>query len=343
MNRSSRNLSYSSNSYSEILADTNKAEVHKENFVLKNPNGEGFSWINSTPEDLGAGGIGLEMYLVYLKQMTIFFGILSVISLPAMILNYMGGCLNEVEKTSPFESSTLANQKEIPADIEYRDNPQNIISQNKTNMYITVSIDFVYSIVYIILSYLIECYNNKRISQTKNVSVSDFSIMIRLKEGINATEEELRGFFEKYGPIHECYIAKYYGNSLKQYIKFTNTTNDLYKEMKNSTGIEDSKKIDDIKARRYELLDDIRNEPEHEEDSIKAFIIFESIKSRNDCLNTYNTQRIKGKLQNQDQRLKFKNTPVLVKTPPEPSGIYWNNLGIRRSKWKTIIIYLVIF
>ena len=102
----------------DSMANLKKAESHMADFILKNPTGTPFSILHSTTEDFGAGGLGLEMYMVYLKQMTILFGVLAVITIPPLIINYMGGCLREYGITSVLEASTLANIKNIPTNIE---------------------------------------------------------------------------------------------------------------------------------------------------------------------------------------------------------------------------------
>jgi hypothetical protein len=104
----------------------------------------------STPTDLGAAGLGFELYFVFLKQMILLFTMLTILSIPILVLNLAGGYLSEAEKTSPFESSTLGNQKSLPDELLKSDNVRKTIRDHKRVMHMTLYTDIAY--VLIILS-----------------------------------------------------------------------------------------------------------------------------------------------------------------------------------------------
>eukprot|EP00826_Nyctotherus_ovalis_P040444 TRINITY_DN3991_c0_g4_i3.p1 TRINITY_DN3991_c0_g4~~TRINITY_DN3991_c0_g4_i3.p1 ORF type:complete len:457 (+),score=122.02 TRINITY_DN3991_c0_g4_i3:301-1671(+) len=322
--------------------DINKAKQHLEDFVLKNPEGTPLSIWKSTPADLGAAGPGFELYFVFLKQMILLFTILTVACLPVMILNFTGGYLHKVETTSPFESSTLGNQESLPDKLLDSDDPRATISNHKRKMHMTMFIDMAYVILYIVLVTLFQCYSYKRARTTRNVIVSDFSILVELQKGVAATEEELRSFFEKYGPVHESCIPKYYGKVLKRYMKFNAIEKELFTEMRKSRNQDNADKLDKIRTKRFEFLEKLKAEPDNSNYSVKAFIIFETIKSRDACLNDYaRSERFDG-LKKQPQRLRFKNSPIIVQNAADPREMKWESFGEKIIHWKSVLIYIIL-
>ncbi len=339
----------SSVSLHEILAittpDPKKAAKHADEFTLRDPEGRPLKICDSSPVDLGAGGVGVEMYFVYLKQMIILFTIMTAISLPVVIINYLGGYLNEVEKTSPFEASTIANQKGIPPGITNKTEAEKTIEEHKTYMYTTVGLDVLYCVAYIVLVFFYEWYNRKRINASKNLSVCDFSVMAELPPGSNVTTEDLKKFFEKYGPVHECTIPKYYGQSLEKIVEYSNVEKTLLAEKRKPK--EDAEKIDLLKTQRKAMLEQLKADAAANTDASKnnkviSFVIFETIKSKEECLKDYSKWKNLHHTKNEPQGLRCNGLPVAVNKAPEPSEIAWENLGVKKRSWKILLIYLAI-
>jgi hypothetical protein len=263
---------------------------------------------------------------------------MTIFVIPVVIVNYLGGYLNNVEKTSPFKGSTIANQQGTLSDIRGNDEDS---KKDKAYMYVTVFMDLAYSIAYLAMLFVFECYNRRRINMSKNVNVGDFAVMVELAPGITSTEEELKGFFEKYGPIHECIIPKYYGRVLKRYLKYMELEKRFIVELKDLT-TENAEIIETIKDKRREILEDIKSNPDNDDGKLKAFIIFETIRSKQECLSDYSKRWLVRTSEAHNRRIKFKSTPSKVNPAPEPIEIFWQNFGEKRYKWKTVIIYTVL-
>ena len=318
------------------IADLDKAIAHGEDYVLKDVNGEQLPICKTNSNELGIASVGVELYFIFLKELILLFLLLTIFALPLIILNYTGGYLNSIEKTSPFEGSTIGNQMSIPADIRSRDDQNATIKNHKIYMYITIFFDFTYSLIYVVFANLFECYNLRRLNKTEFASVNDFSIMVELEKGVTATESDLRRLFEKYGTIHECYIVKYYGKTLRRFIKFEKIERKVFEELTKPKP--NQKKIYKLKDERADILDDIKNDGNCDNDRLTAFIIFESMKSRDDCLQEYFAKNLKD--QNEAQR--FKGKPVSVKVAPNPAEIYWENLSTKICYWRTAAIYMTV-
>jgi len=328
---------------SPIEASTNlnlkKALVHRKEFILKNAKGQIFTLCESTTTDLGINGTGIEMYFVFVKQMILLFSVLSIISFPVLIINFCGGCLHKMDMTSAFEASTIANQKSISlSDIATGKG----IKRHKALMYTTVFIDLVYCVVYIGMLLGFEWYNRRRIRRTNNLTVKDFSIMMEMS-GRDVTKEELKTVFSKYGPIHECIIADLYGANLRQQMDYINIKkaiiagakhkkkyiqkimNTVFFCGKNTT----EKKRDNLKKQCKEMLLCIKQFNKINE--IKAFIIFENLRSKNLCIEDFKHKNT------------FKGVQVKVKSPSNPNELFWENFGIKSNPWKLVGIYSILW
>jgi len=322
-----------------------EAVKHAEEYTLHTPEGQPLNFCKAKPTDLGVGGIGIEMYFVFLKQMIILFGVLSLISLPAVIINYLGGYLYAVEKTSPFEASTIANQKGIPKGETDQEVAEKAIEEHKAYMYTTVGIDLFYCVVYMVILFIFECYNRRRIKRSKNLSVGEFSIMIELEQENSMVDKNtLVAQFSKYGNIHECFIPQYYGQTLQRFIDYSNNEKQILIETKKVGAAENQQELANLKTKRKTLAEQIKNSPNDSQETkrTKAFIIFETLLARKNCLNDYEEFKTLKNAKNQPQGLQYKGIPMAVTKAPEPSEIYWENFGVRKSSWKIALINLIL-
>ncbi|MDR3547939.1 MAG: hypothetical protein P4M11_06710 [Candidatus Pacebacteria bacterium] len=326
-----------------VGADPQKAKHHGDNYILHDDKGMPFSVCKSTTEELGVGGIGIEMYFVFLKQMVILFAVMTVISFPILIFNYIGGYLNTIDKTSPFEASTIANQKGIPTGTTSRSEAEQALNDHKKFMYSTIILDILYSAAFLIMIYIFQCYNKRRVRTSINMKVGDYSIVVELPVGVEATEEELKTFFEKYGAVTECVIPKCFGPRLKTYTKYIHSEKKLMAEIKkvSTANNEKADKVDELRKKCNDILQKIRETQQERPPILYAFIIFESIKSKLACLRDYNRAKANS-LDKQPAALRLRGHPLIVAKAPEPQEINWPNYGMKRSSWKKLILYVAI-
>ncbi len=87
-----------------------KAEEHAISSRLRGLDGQPLPVCSSSPRDLKVGGIGIALYVLFIEQMCLLFGILSICLTPIIVINYMGTYFDGKEQTTVFEKSTLANQ-----------------------------------------------------------------------------------------------------------------------------------------------------------------------------------------------------------------------------------------
>ena len=208
-----RNSSYEENPIL-VEADPEKAKKHGDNYMLHDAIGRPLSVFSSSPADFGENGIGLEMYLVYMKQMIWLFAILSIIASPVLVINYMGAYLNTAQSVGPWVDSTIANQKGIPVFTTNITDAEAAIQNQEVTMFTTISLDLLYSLAFLIIIYIIAGYNSKRIENSTNVMPGDYAIQLNINQGSFTDEESISNLFSKFGVIHECVIPAWFGRKL---------------------------------------------------------------------------------------------------------------------------------
>lgn len=75
-----------------MRADPSKVQVYIESHTIRKKIGD--NWIkyplNSNIEDFSKYGIGITLYLNFLKKISIIFTIMSIISIPSLVSNCIG-------------------------------------------------------------------------------------------------------------------------------------------------------------------------------------------------------------------------------------------------------------
>jgi hypothetical protein len=125
-------------------------------------------------------------------------------------------------------------------------------------------------------------------------------------------------------------------------MKFNEIEKELFTEMRKSCNRDNPGRLNKIRTKRYEFLEKLKAESDNSNYNVKAFIIFETIKSRDACLNDYaRSERFDG-LKNQTQRLRFKNSPVKVSNAADPREMRWESFGEKIIHWKSVLIYVIL-
>lgn len=103
--------------------DLEEAKLHRLMYSISDRRDERllrkFSICRTSANDLTRYSIGLELYLLYLKQLGILFAIIAGIAIYQMVCNYNGGFLGDGHILNYLNKFSLANQYGI----EFRDYP----------------------------------------------------------------------------------------------------------------------------------------------------------------------------------------------------------------------------
>ena len=88
------------------------AEKHLEETSLRDRYGNPYPVCATQITKLGKYGVGLFLYLYFLKRATQIFFVLSLIASLAIYSNVSGEALSTEEQNSPWDQTVIANSKE---------------------------------------------------------------------------------------------------------------------------------------------------------------------------------------------------------------------------------------
>ena len=94
-------------------AEIPKAKSHNKEVRLNKPDGRDYRLCCTSPTTLGKHGAGLMLYFMFIKWMAIGFFILTLLSIPALVSNLIGGAISKKDQMSFFDITTLSNQKDF--------------------------------------------------------------------------------------------------------------------------------------------------------------------------------------------------------------------------------------
>jgi len=91
------------------LADYEKGKIWRESNNVRRPDGSNYSLLKTDIFEFGRYGVGLYLYMLYIKYIIIAFSIMSFIAIPSIISNYKGK-FYESQDVSILGYTMLGNQ-----------------------------------------------------------------------------------------------------------------------------------------------------------------------------------------------------------------------------------------
>lgn len=296
-------------------------------------------WLTVSSQQLGAYGVGVQLYFAFLKSAAILFFFISVLSTRPLLLNYRGNYLLDGQTKTPFDVYTLANQdgpdiyeKKLSVAEEYVDSTQ----QNQQE---TLLFDVIYS-----LSFLVFLKAFSKVSdniRTKNREAyeqpSDYAVEVWGLPS-NATEEEVRLHFEQqFGEVVEVSLARKYDGKLLLYKRRSELTIKLQaaRVAAKEKGIQTSAQVTKLQRQISNFDKKIAkknrklNVPSSKRPVLRAFVVFNQYIHKVNCYEAYSNAY--HWFRSQPSYLQFRGIyPISVQEPPEPSVILWENLEVWR-------------
>lgn len=322
------------------------AEKHLQESVLRNDKGEYLPVCSTESSDLGSSSIGLELYFLFLKQMTSLLLLLSLLEIPQIVINYLGGYYSSSDTQTVFDRSTLGNQQGF-----VQNSSTSSLSVQTLNdyEYVTVFFDVGISALFVILVFACRWYNYKRVIKSKieNLSPANYAVeVLGLPEtlGLGGREavDTVKEFFQsKFGEVVECSFAHTFNGSLGLYKKMADFDKEIRKEQMRCQiiGKPTSVLLDQLQEKRAQAKEALRKAlPDRDDyDHLpinRAYLIFNTIESKQNCMRAYQQCTFLGCctcsccLSNE---LCYPKSGVpyytlQVRNAPNPSDILWENL-----------------
>jgi hypothetical protein len=324
------------------LADLSKAQEFRNDSGLRIINRDNqsskYSICSTDLKTLGRYGEGLELYFLLLKQLSVLFLIISFISAWPIYENYKAGGLGSVFQGQLYTYFSVANQ--LSFEYQSLEKGKKIVTDLHKNSLNLAIADGIYSLMF--LAFILQYYYTSRKSGKSGISdyvtAGDYAVEVKGFPRKNIKLEKIRNHFIKYGEIAEIYLARAYNGRLNEFRKRAEISYKLglkrlvatqkKKSRKGTISILEKAQVEfDENLNKDQKFADKRND---ELPVIRAYIVFERVEDRAECLKDYKkTRKFLCFKRKQKENLMFKQKyPLLVKPATEPSDILWENLEI---------------
>lgn len=312
------------------VANVFQARLYREQTSLRVVNDEdefqAFPICNTTEENLGKHGIGLQLYFTFIKKSAWLFFFLSMMSVYPIYSNYIGKGFRSTFQNQRYTYFTLANQESLnknETSLEIGNQHVKLCEENLNKLWI---LDFFTSIGFLVFIYFFASSTNKTATQEEvnNIKISDFSLEVK---GFPPyiTDEQVISYFESYGRVVEVYKSRYYYGTLKKYKKLYETAYQIGIDRKvhKVPNIIRSKSI-----ALSSFLKNIEILKTHDELEVsKVFVIFSTIEEKKRALSEISTLvRSKSIFMRKNVSRRNFNFRLILKPAPDPSDILWENL-----------------
>ncbi|OMJ91384.1 hypothetical protein SteCoe_6064 [Stentor coeruleus] len=283
-----------------------------------------YSICGTSLQVFGRYGIGLQLYFLFVKQITMLFFLLSVLSIYAMMNNYVGNGFKGIFAKQKLTYFTLANQQGVSSfetDLEAAEKVIPLCEKNLERLWI---VDFIMSFMFLgfILSYA--WLSKKTILQTegKNFTITDFAIEAEgFPPGISS--EEVHEYFSVYGDIAEIYLSRIYEGKLPKYKKIYEMANEIGVEKKSGNRRSSRRMSGTINIFDNKIVLDKTHD---ELDIDKVFVVFETIKAKQNCLEDNRVKHFSNLFYGKKSITRATNYKVKTTNPLNPSDILWENM-----------------
>lgn len=325
------------------LADLSKAKNFRKESGLrvytKNQKFKKYPICSTELKTLGRYGVGLELYFLLLKQLSILFIVISVISAWPMYENYSGRGLGSLYQGQLYTYFSVANQANYEYEKDLKKAKDLIEPLKKSAMNLAIA-DGLYSLLFLafILQYI---YVSKKMSKDNlvdNVTAGDYAVEIKGFPKKCIKEQKIKDHFSKYGDIAEVYLARIYNGRLSEFKKRAQISYQLGLKRLIAKRQKKARKgtINILEKAQVEFDENLNKDDSFADKShddlpvIRVYIIFERLEDRAQCLSDYKKQhKCCWRRRKQNPNLMFKKKyPLLVKAATEPSDILWENLEI---------------
>ncbi len=311
-------------------ADAAKAEQHRKESILLSSAGDYLPIWWSNTHDLAVGGVGIEMYFLFLKQMIMLFLVLSILSIPLLYTNASGGQITTKEDSGYFQKTTLANMKTLSYSVTDPIKANEVLNDSKNAQVMTLTLDLVISAVFMVSILGFGIFNEYRIrrSDEQVPRTSMFALELSGLPQNETTAEDLGAHLqENYGPVVECTLARDISDPLKIYQRLATVDAEIIREETRCQYREDTSVLvlEKLRQHRTQIMSTIATQnqaavPGSKPKIVKGFVVFDDVRDKLRCAHARPWCLIgsKGPI--------YKDHELTVTDPKEPSDIVWENI-----------------
>jgi hypothetical protein len=189
------------------------AKQHLEESSVRDASGKQYKCCGPRAEVFNKFSVGVKLYFRFQLQMCILFAILTVLSVPELVFNVIGGYYDPA-KSSYLELTTIAEQPGIKAGETNSTAADESMEKQKISKYVTIYTSVVIAAAFMLVVGILDIKNKQFIEADKKNSQMPSTYSVKIT-GIprkcvpKITEEEVKTFFQKsYGEVIDCVFAK---------------------------------------------------------------------------------------------------------------------------------------
>lgn len=357
------------------LIEANKSKINNEQ-------GKPYSVCKTSLSILRSYGIGIWLYMVYLKWMWILSIVLAILVTPAFICNMSRTGMSTREQTSILDKFSLANQGKNVDDSytsSYWPSLNNALNDSDSAGDVLIFTDVIYSFffaVFIIIMNL-RISNQIEAAEFELTFMNDFSVEIKGLPKTGFTDQELIEYLQLFGgEIVELSYSRYFRGILFAYKSMTKVNKqirhyEILSQIYEQTQIDEGKQP---KPKYHKILDQLYKKQMKlkawisekypgdtkiaELDKLWAYAVYKSPKGKTRTIQKF-AQYNRIHLWQVDKRTRKwrfwvppkKNSKFLsqhklsIKTAPDPTEIIWENLEVsnREIWWRYLIVFFIVF
>lgn len=288
---------------------------------------------------LGEYGIGLELYFLSIKQLSLVFLVMALISFWPMYENYIGGGLSDGDKNQIWDSLTLANQHAYSYDMTESDAEDQAHSYKNSKIRVFIA-DLLYTLIFVFFIIAAHITSREKIESNirKNVTAADYAVEISGLPCVPIKNEEVKDLFMQFGNVVEVFLARKYNGVLGNYKQRADLTLELkYLERLKINGFKKDRKIKKVQQQIAKFDEKIKEKQENMSRThddlpvIKGFVVFSKFSERALCIKAF--KKANSACSRYPSSLKFRQSYKLkVIQTSEPSNINWENLEYNSCK-----------
>ncbi|CAI2377567.1 unnamed protein product [Moneuplotes crassus] len=346
-------------------ADYEKGIMHRQENSVRKLDGTIYSLVDTDIFEFGRYGVGLYLYMLYIKHIIIAFAIMTLIAIPAFASNISGGYYAH-RNFSVLGYTMLGNQDGFEEGTQLQHGIK-AHSDNDLQKYLVIYSDLANTLFFFCFIYYLKYIGAVAIKEAlyKTQTPSDYTLYVtglpneyqtvkdaRPEDGKEATTKyritihEVEEHFAQYGKVVEVIFARKFGKMMKIYKKQDALNKKIFKReakiriLAEENGRNPNKEVSlDQKLQKLVLRDrkmeqDIRNNyPKirsyDDLHAFGAFVIFDDVLSCNRCFLDYKES---NRLLYQN-RLKFLDKyQIKCQYADDPVNINWDNLEVGRCE-----------
>ena len=324
----------------EVIKDAMEKRKEKQIQVL-NPQTGYFEriTIDTSIEDYTKYGIGVYLFFDFLRCLSWAFLILSILSIPKLIIYSFGDGLSEEQSLPFYIKWSLANLS-----TDGKANIDGVVGDYKRSVFITT--DFLFYLVFnaFLLFYMWRINHKTKEIEMKEYTLVDYAIKIEnLPSEVKFKKIDQK--FTKYGPIVQIYILRKVSKILESFKEIDKKKKKIEKLLKKC---KDQKKFVKAMKQLEELnikLDQMAVDKQKVE-PLMVFITFEYPISRINALRDFERYKTGSCLRGKKSTLKLNGgdeKSIWVSTSDNPLNINYENLEYtsRQKFWRSVLVMLI--